>query len=677
MVAGSLKFDFPLPRVHTGVHLANGRLGALVWGVDKLHITLARAGFWDRRGGRDLGSPLSYHQLKSALLEGREEEVRLAFRLAEGPIQQMGGGRLELDFGLAPVSAELFLDAGLLQVSLADGSWVSVVLDPAHDALSIRPGGGAELLGWRLRPAWEWTGKSLAKIGFSPPIEFSCPAGRGWRQDSPGDSALWLAAVADQGEIRAGAWLDLDSPASAFSLASRAEFDMAAIRSAADWSEFWTRIPPLAYPDPLVQEMLLYGLWKLHAMTHPEGVPATLQGPWMEEHRIPLWSNDYHLNINLQMIYTPCLELGLHDHLMPLWRMIHEWIPRLQAYGEAFFGAEGALMLPHAVDDRGNPVGSYWQGTVDHVSLAWTGLMAWKAAQDSGSAWLARETAWPLLQGAFEGFSAMVEEDGTGGLRLPISVSPEFGEGAVGTWGANSSFALAAIHSLCRAMPEAAAAAGMPLNPAWAEMDSKLPNFSHSAVPWGHYDDPTQPQRRRICLWDGQDLTESHRHHSHLAGIYPFAGSIDLSEPEAFQALLHWVRLGGGQWCAWSTVWAVCILARAGWHDAAECWLRFMVHSTMNEGKSLSGAAARGVQEGWGSAQQARVHAAEGDHEVMQLDANLGVISAALEVIRAKRAAGAGGAWADAAPNWLLDNLGIVAQRAPSPAPARSADEAV
>jgi len=47
----SLTWQLPLNRTHTGIPLANGVQGLLVWGSDKVILTVGRAGFWDRRGG--------------------------------------------------------------------------------------------------------------------------------------------------------------------------------------------------------------------------------------------------------------------------------------------------------------------------------------------------------------------------------------------------------------------------------------------------------------------------------------------------------------------------------------------------------------------------------------------------------------------------------------------------
>jgi hypothetical protein len=48
-----LSWSFPLPRPHCGIALGNGTQGVLVWGDEFLCLTVARAGFWDHRGGKE------------------------------------------------------------------------------------------------------------------------------------------------------------------------------------------------------------------------------------------------------------------------------------------------------------------------------------------------------------------------------------------------------------------------------------------------------------------------------------------------------------------------------------------------------------------------------------------------------------------------------------------------
>ena len=59
----NLKLKFPLKRPHTGVVLANGNMGAMVWGEDSLNITLGQNDFWDHRGGELLDDRDSYAEM--------------------------------------------------------------------------------------------------------------------------------------------------------------------------------------------------------------------------------------------------------------------------------------------------------------------------------------------------------------------------------------------------------------------------------------------------------------------------------------------------------------------------------------------------------------------------------------------------------------------------------------
>src|SRR5690606_2083653 len=128
----------------------------------------------------------------------------------------------------------------------------------------------------------------------------------------------------------------------------------------------------------ILQEFVDYGLYKQASVTPPHAPPAGLQGPFVEEYQLIPWSNDYHFNINVQMMYTPALASNRPEHFNPLWNMIHEWMPDLKKKGESFFEQKNAIMIPHAVDDRGNVNGSFWSGVIDHACTAWIAYMAWQ-----------------------------------------------------------------------------------------------------------------------------------------------------------------------------------------------------------------------------------------------------------------------------------------------------------
>ncbi len=85
MISGDriVRFAFPLPRPLAGVCLGNGVQGLLVWGDETLNITVARAGFWDRRGGNRAVDACTYEELRGWLESCDHDGVEQAFSLPD------------------------------------------------------------------------------------------------------------------------------------------------------------------------------------------------------------------------------------------------------------------------------------------------------------------------------------------------------------------------------------------------------------------------------------------------------------------------------------------------------------------------------------------------------------------------------------------------------------------
>ena len=638
-----LNWHFPLPRPHTGVPIANGTQGLLLWGDESLNLTMSRAGFWDHRGGTPFSTRTTYGTLRELLEAGDEGALRAIFSGSSGANlfpTQLGGGRLELHFvAWRPHSARLDVHRGEL----------TVIFQALHHdqtaELRVRQLIGEERvdLDWdaelgqaqvRQIPMYDFIAAHLSERGVLPPERWQDLNGGGFLQHLPEDAALAIAWKLTARSL---------SVTTALATMARPDARLAAIEllhrdttaevesTRAWWTDYWNSVPRIRLPDAILQHAIDLGLWKQACMTTPTGVAASLQGPWMEEYQPIPWSNDYHFNINIQMIYGPALPTNRASHLAPLWRMLRRWLPELRRHATAFFGAEDALMLPHSVDDRCQVVGAFWTGTIDHGCTAWIALMAYRHWRYTNEIEIL-ELAWELLNGAFGGYWAMCENH-QGRLSLPVTVSPEYGADGMQAWGRDASFQLAAAHALAEALPIAAVALGKPMDPRWEHMARQLPHYTTSEGPLP-----------RITLWRGQDLDESHRHHSHLAAIEPFR-TIDPSDP-AHRAVIQrtlrrWTDLGAGAWTGWCLPWAAMLCARCEAPDTAISWLHWWASSFTNAGGgTLHDANDAGCSlfgPNWLADAPDR-HLPP--REIMQMDAAMGAVSAIIELLVQQRREG-------------------------------------
>ncbi|HEX6972346.1 MAG TPA: hypothetical protein VF234_09015 [Limnochordia bacterium] len=632
------RWRFPLPRTHTGVLQGNGVLGAMIWGEGPiLRITLNRADFWDHRGGMPWTEKVSYTALRRSLEAGDEEDLRRRFETGEARTgepprpSRLPLGRVELDFG----PGATLLDAAL---DLSDGT-VTVRIDKAGGVHAVRialpmdrPGllvqcaQGLSPFEVRSVTAWELQPEGFRAIGFEPPERLHGDGLQGWVQPRPADPPvcvghrqagdLWAAAVTyggDPGAARAAAKREVDRLLAA---------GFAGVQGAAAawWGEFWRDAPTIEIPNPHLEFLYRYGMYKFAGLTHPEGVPGTLQGPWVEEYKFPPWSSDYHFNINVQECYWPAYRGNRLAHLLPLFDMVLSWEPLLRENARLFLGIEDGIMLPHAVDDRGTCMGGFWSGAVDHGCTAWVAHMMAEYVRYSGDLAFLREKAYPFMKGAMRVYEEMLEQEGERWV-LPVSVSPEYRGNRLDAWGRNASFQLACIHALLEALFEAAELLGEPPKPVWRAIQAGLPKAC------------VMGERPEIYLWEGTPLEESHRHHSHLAGIYPF-DVIDVDDPAwrpiVQRTVRRWIAEGMGLWSGWCMPWAAILHTRLGHAETAELLLDTWQRVFTNEGQgTLHDAHFPGFSL-MGSTPLAAPNRAQ---ERMQMDAAMGAVGAILEML--------------------------------------------
>ena len=208
-----LLWQFPLPRTHTGALIGNGVQGLMIWGVDnQLNVTIGRAGFWDRRGGKDFLKNTSYKEVKNFLYSKNEQGLRNAFGMDVKPEpgiperpHQIGGGRLEIELpeGWVLQKGVLDLNYGKFEVAARNQQdeveiiriRQSVFNETAAITLSSKLD---ELVKVRLIPSWEHVKDVLEPVGVKAPEKWTDeregrPTIHGFIQRLPEDEPLAIA----------------------------------------------------------------------------------------------------------------------------------------------------------------------------------------------------------------------------------------------------------------------------------------------------------------------------------------------------------------------------------------------------------------------------------------------------------------------------------------------------
>ncbi len=567
-----LTWDAPPVKWNTGISLANGRIGAMIWGDGSpLKITLDKYDCWELREQRADPEIYNYQNLRRLIAEGDDDETRRQmvdlWRVDELPHPtRLPMPRLELDFGACEFAdARLRLhDAtatGTLTTEKGNIAWNAyvhaqrnlLVFDLAYDGL-------ARLAGVRcsLDHLNDEAKQTLRDWGYEDP------------ETGEQDGCEWLRLKYPAGGEYVVAWRqshrDSDDPlAEAIRLATAADDD----ETHADWwREYWRR-SSLSIPDSRLEALWWIEMYKLGCSSRPGSLPITLQGLWTADGVMPPWSGDYHMDMNVQESYWPIytanrLELGE----CPWW----------EERCREFFGFEGlwsgCAIAPNGARVYGYHGVEYWPGNV--AWLAHHYWLHWLYSRDEG---FLRAQALPMMSGALRVYQNLLERGDDGRLHLPLGYAPEWGEGSGERYAPDPASDIALIRMLCEALADTAETLGL----TGAEVDGWAETLANLA------DYPQGGEGLWVTSRDS--LWESHRHHSHLMAIHPL-GVLNIEQNDEARSLVarsinHWTQMGTGRWTGWAFPWGSLLASRAGYGNMAWDMLRryvdaFITPNTMH-----------------------------------------------------------------------------------------------
>ena len=630
-----LRRNFPLPEIQQGAMLGNGLVGATIWGSGNiLNLTIGCASLWDHRGGMEWNPSQNYYDICKLLKDGDTKNLLNLFKChKDGNVQRpslipLGRVVIRLPEDCMLIRYVIKMNRGEVRILYrwkeAENT-LEFSCDMNGEAVFVCRGLNKDMT-LELKSSWElFQGRdyslfqlcennSLKERGFDPPQFFHNTMVQAFCQAMPADPAFALLLKRKGSEFSA-AFFRGESDPTVLAKRKVPSYQEIHAKSSSWWKRFWKNIPRVKLEDPDLDEIYRSGLYKYGIMSNPSGVTPGLQGPWIEDDRLPPWQGDYHFNINVQMCVSPGYRAGLFFHLRPLFEMVLSWREKLRENARCFVSIPDGYMLPHAVDDRCTCMGNFWCGTNDHACGAWIAMMMYEYCDYSGDFEFLKNDVFDFMQGIMNVFKSMLLRKSDVTLSLPVSISPEYGEGNPAAWGSNSSFQLAAIHSLNRCLIKAAEKLNLPQDPFWHEIEAHLRLCSV----YGN------EKKREIGLWDGQALEMCHRHHSHLGGLVPF-GVIDPDDPNWAEILsqseLRWTSMGTGQWTGWAFPWASQLRTRLKHQEAAVMLLKFWKEYYNNAGGgSLHDARCKGIS----------IYDFRG--EVMQMDGAMGAVTAIQDML--------------------------------------------
>ncbi|MDR6944014.1 glycoside hydrolase family 95 protein [Mucilaginibacter pocheonensis] len=329
-------------------------------------------------------------------------------------------------------------------------------------------------------------------------------------------------------------------------------------------------------PDPsFITLYTQYGRYLLISSSRPGNGPANLQGLW-NDLLTPPWGSKYTTNINLQMNYWPAEVLNLSACSEPFFGIVDDLAQTGKATASEHYGAPG-WVLHHNTDQ--------WRGTAP-VNASNHGIWV------SGGAWLChqlwehylytkdevflRDRAYPEMKGAAEFFvHFLVKDPKTGYLISTPSNSPEHGGLVAGP---------TMDHQIIRDLFKNCIAASELLGIDKAFADTLRLKYNQ-IVPnkIGKYG------QLQEWMEDKDDTTDTHRHVSHMWGVFP-GTDITWKTPELMKAAERSMHYRGDEGTGWSIAWKVNIWARMKEGDHAYLmFTKLLSPADVSSGKEKGG----------------------------------------------------------------------------------------
>jgi len=337
------------------------------------------------------------------------------------------------------------------------------------------------------------------------------------------------------------------------------------------------------YADPDLLELYYqFGRYLLISSSRPGGLPANLQGIWVDGLNPP-WSADYHININIQMNYWPAEQTNLGELQIPFIDFIDALRPNARRTAHEVYGVNG--IVAHYTTDPWHftePTGAIGYGMWP-MGIAWSCQNIWDHYQFGGDLEYLRKKSYPIMKEAAEFcIGWLVPNPKTGFLVSGPSISPENSFRIPGG-GGNASMVMGPTmdHMIIRDLLQNTIKASTILD-VDKSFRTKMEKTLEKLAPTKIGSDG------RIMEWteEFEEPEPGHRHISHLYGLHPGNQITQQNTPDLFKAAektIEYRLANGGGHTGWSRAWIINFYARLkNGEKAYENLLALLCKSTHN-----------------------------------------------------------------------------------------------
>ena len=422
--------------------------------------------------------------------------------------------------------------------------------------------------------------------------------------------------------------------AAAKDLKAAAKKNFARLRAAhvADYQKFFNRVkleiatPVLAVSTRPTPERLVaataddndpslavlyfnFGRYLLISSSRPGGMPANLQGLWADT-VAPPWGADYHLNVNLQMIYWPAEVCNLTELNEPLFAYIGSLPEPGARTAKNYYAARGwvAHVLANAWGFTSPGESASWGLTPSDA--AWLCQHLWEHWKFTGDREFLKR-AYPVLRGSAEFFADMLIEEPTHHWLVTAPAnSPEnaffLPDGKTAHVCLGPTLDNQLLRFLFGAVIESAEILGLEANgtPSTVSARSeKIPQRAETVLgaPTDFIADLKARRDRlpptrissdgRIMEWleEYQEPEPTHRHVSHLWGLYPGNEISPTATPALAAAARKSLELRGDKSTGWATAYRMALWARLHDGDRTHKLLESLLRPAGGKGTDYGG----------------------------------------------------------------------------------------